>query len=74
MTGNIKANILTRIAFRVPSSFDSKTILDYSGAEKLLIHGDAIMKEGGNRNNIRIQTPFISDGEIKKVVESLSKL
>ena len=69
ITGIIKANIPTRIAFSVSSSIDSRTILDASGAEKLLGKGDMLFSPQGENLPIRIQGNFIDDSEIKAVVD-----
>lgn len=69
ITGVVKANIPTRISFAVASSIDSRTILGMSGAEKLLGKGDMLFLPQGENTPIRIQGTFISDGEIKKVVD-----
>lgn len=69
ITGTIKANIPSRIAFAVSSSIDSRTILDTGGAEKLLGKGDMLYHPIGIPKPIRIQGTFISDDEIKEVVE-----
>ncbi len=68
ITGVVKANIPSRIAFAVSSSIDSRTILDSSGAEKLLGKGDMLLKPQGENIPIRVQGNFISDEEIKDVV------
>ncbi|MDY7046242.1 DNA translocase FtsK [Virgibacillus sp. M23] len=67
ITGLIKANIPTRIAFSVSSQVDSRTILDTSGAEKLLGKGDMLFIENGAGKSIRLQGPFVSDEEIERV-------
>ncbi|MFC2948682.1 DNA translocase FtsK [Virgibacillus sediminis] len=67
ITGLIKANIPTRIAFSVSSQVDSRTILDTSGAEKLLGKGDMLFIENGTGKSIRLQGPFVSDDEIERV-------
>ncbi|MEC5421894.1 DNA translocase FtsK [Virgibacillus sp. C22-A2] len=67
ITGLIKANIPTRIAFSVSSQIDSRTILDTSGAEKLLGKGDMLFIENGTGKSIRLQGPFVSDEEIERV-------
>ena len=67
ITGLIKANIPTRIAFSVSSQVDSRTILDANGAEKLLGRGDMLFIENGSSKNVRLQGPFVSDGEIDRV-------
>ncbi|AIF43169.1 DNA translocase FtsK [Virgibacillus sp. SK37] len=67
ITGLIKANIPTRIAFSVSSQVDSRTILDASGAEKLLGKGDMLFIENGTGKSIRLQGPFVSDDEIERV-------
>lgn len=71
ITGVIKANIPSRIAFAVSSYIDSRTILDQSGAEKLLGKGDMLYHPMGMAKPIRIQGTFISDDEIKRVVDSI---
>jgi S-DNA-T family DNA segregation ATPase FtsK/SpoIIIE len=73
ITGLIKANIPARIALQVASQFDSRTILDTAGAEKLLGAGDMLYMSGEMSKAIRLQCPFISEGEVKKVVEYLIK-
>jgi DNA segregation ATPase FtsK/SpoIIIE, S-DNA-T family len=73
ITGLIKANIPTRIALQVASQFDSRTILDSAGAEKLLGAGDMLYLSGEMSKPIRLQSPFISENEVKKVVEYLVK-
>ena len=73
ITGLIKANIPSRIAFSVSSAVDSRTILDGSGAEKLLGKGDMLFFPSGYAKPIRVQGAFISDQEVSKVVEFLSK-
>ena len=67
ITGLIKANIPTRIAFSVSSQVDSRTILDASGAEKLLGKGDMLFMENGTGKSVRLQGPFVSDDEIERV-------
>lgn len=67
ITGLIKANIPTRIAFSVSSQVDSRTILDTSGAEKLLGKGDMLFIENGTGKSIRLQGPFVSDEEIERI-------
>ena len=69
ITGMIKANIPTRIAFSVSSQVDSRTIIDTSGAERLLGKGDMLFIANGTSKPIRVQGAFISDEEIEKVVE-----
>nr|WP_036738373.1 DNA translocase FtsK [Peptoniphilus obesi] len=68
ITGTIKANIPSRIAFAVSSSVDSRTILDASGAEKLLGKGDMLFYPGYLSKPIRVQGAFISDEEVERVV------
>ncbi|GGP14369.1 DNA translocase FtsK [Oceanobacillus neutriphilus] len=67
ITGLIKANIPTRIAFSVSSQVDSRTIIDSSGAEKLLGRGDMLLVENGAGKSVRLQGPFVSDEEIERV-------
>lgn len=69
ITGVVKANIPSRISFAVSSSIDSRTILDMTGAEKLLGKGDMLFLPQGENTPIRIQGTFISDDEIKSVVD-----
>ncbi len=69
VTGVIKANIPTRIAFAVSSQIDSRTILDMGGAEKLLGRGDMLFCPMGASKPGRIQGCFVSDDEVEKVVE-----
>lgn len=69
ITGVVKANIPTRVAFAVSSQIDSRTILDMVGAEKLLGKGDMLFLPQGENVPIRVQGTFISDDEIKAVVD-----
>ncbi|MDD5433557.1 MAG: DNA translocase FtsK, partial [Candidatus Pacebacteria bacterium] len=73
ITGLIKANITTRIAFQVASQIDSRTILDSAGAEKLLGKGDMLYISSEFSRPKRIQGNFVSMPEIKKVVDFLAK-
>lgn len=68
ITGLIKANIPTRIAFSVSSQVDSRTIIDVNGAEKLLGRGDMLFLENGSSKTVRLQGSFVSDEEIERVV------
>ncbi|MEV3918962.1 DNA translocase SftA [Bacillus subtilis] len=68
ITGLIKANIPTRIAFSVSSQVDSRTIIDIAGAEKLLGKGDMLFLENGSGKPVRLQGNFVSDREIDRVV------
>ncbi len=68
ITGLIKANIPTRIAFQVSSKIDSRTILDQGGAEQLLGHGDMLYLPPGSGVPIRIHGAFVADGEVHRVV------
>ncbi|UQD53047.1 DNA translocase FtsK [Bacillus methanolicus] len=68
ITGLIKANVPTRIAFSVSSQIDSRTIIDISGAEKLLGRGDMLFLENGSSKPVRLQGTFVSDKEIDAVV------
>ena len=71
ITGIIKANIPSRIAFAVSSQVDSRTILDMAGAEKLLGKGDMLFYPTGVPKPIRVQGAFISDKEVEKIVDFL---
>jgi len=73
ITGLIKANIPTRIAFQVSSKIDSRTILDQSGAETLLGHGDMLYLPPGTAMPERVHGAFVSDDEVHRVVEHLRK-
>ncbi|MDO8481826.1 MAG: DNA translocase FtsK [bacterium] len=73
ITGLIKANIPARVALQVASQVDSRTILDMGGAEKLLGAGDMLFLSGEMSKPRRIQAPFISETEVKKVVEYVAK-
>jgi len=68
ITGLIKANIPTRVAFSVSSQVDSRTIIDISGAERLLGRGDMLFLENGASKPVRLQGTFVSDEEIDLVV------
>lgn len=74
ITGLIKANIPTRIAFQVSSRIDSRTILDQQGAEQLLGHGDMLYLAPGEGVPIRIHGAFVSDEEVHTVVKALKQL
>ena len=69
ITGLIKANIPSRIAFAVSSQIDSRTILDGSGAEKLLGKGDMLFFPSGYPKPVRIQGAFVSEKEVAAVVD-----
>ena len=69
ITGLIKANIPSRIAFAVSSGVDSRTILDMNGAEKLLGRGDMLYSPAGSSKPIRVQGAFVSDDEVKAAVD-----
>jgi len=71
ITGLIKANIPSRIAFQVSAKVDSRTILDQSGAEALLSHGDMLYMAAGTSVPTRIHGAFVSDQEVHRVVNSL---
>ena len=70
ITGLIKANIPTRIAFQVSSKIDSRTILDQGGAEQLLGHGDMLYLPPGTGLPIRVHGAFVSDDEVHRTVEA----
>jgi len=69
ITGLIKANIPARIAFRVASQIDSRTILDGSGAEKLLGNGDMLFLQGDLSKPVRIQGAYLTEEEVKRAVQ-----
>ncbi|QII50250.1 cell division protein FtsK [Bacillus paralicheniformis] len=73
ITGLIKANIPTRIAFSVSSAVDSRTIIDMAGAEKLLGKGDMLFLENGSGKPVRLQGNFVSDREIDRVVSHVRR-
>jgi S-DNA-T family DNA segregation ATPase FtsK/SpoIIIE len=73
ITGLIKANIPTRIAFQVSARVDSRTILDQQGAESLLGHGDMLYLPSGTSVPTRIHGAFVSDQEVHKVVAHLKR-
>jgi S-DNA-T family DNA segregation ATPase FtsK/SpoIIIE len=73
ITGLIKANIPTRMAFQVSSKIDSRTILDQSGAETLLGHGDMLYLPPGTATPERVHGAFVDDHEVHKVVEYLKQ-
>lgn len=69
ITGIIKANIPTRIAFSVSSQIDSRTIIDSAGAERLLGRGDMLYVGNGQSSSIRLQGTFVTDDEIERIIE-----
>jgi DNA segregation ATPase FtsK/SpoIIIE, S-DNA-T family len=71
ITGLIKANIPTRIAFQVSAKVDSRTILDQMGAEQLLGHGDMLFLQPGTSVPNRVHGAFVSDAEVHRVVGAL---
>ncbi len=73
ITGLIKANIPARVAFQVASQIDSRTILDMGGAEKLLGAGDMLFLSGEMSKPRRIQTPYTSEEEVKRVVSYIAR-
>ncbi len=73
ITGVVKANIPSRISFAVATGIDSRTILDQTGAEKLLGKGDMLYLPMGENSPIRIQGCFISDDEIRRLIDYVSK-
>jgi len=74
LTGLIKANIPSRIAFQVSSKIDSRTVLDQGGAEQLLGNGDMLYQPAGTSIPTRIHGAFVADHEVHNVVNSLKKL
>jgi S-DNA-T family DNA segregation ATPase FtsK/SpoIIIE len=73
ITGVIKANIPSRIAFQVASKIDSRVILDEMGAEKLLGKGDMLYQPPGAPKPIRAQGPLVEDAEIQQIVDFIAK-
>lgn len=73
LTGLIKANITTRIAFQVASQVDSRTVLDMAGAERLLGRGDMLFLSSETGKPKRLQCAYVSSAEVKRVVEYLQK-
>lgn len=73
ITGTIKANVPTRVALAVASQIDSRTILDTVGAEKLLGAGDMLYLSSDSPRPVRLQSAYVSEEEIKKVVDYLKK-
>ncbi len=74
ITGLIKANVPTRIAFQVSSKVDSRTILDQGGAEQLLGHGDMLYLPAGSPIPVRVHGAFVDDDEVHRVVKSWKEL
>ena len=70
ITGVIKANFPARLAFKVSSKFDSRTILDSGGADQLVGQGDMLLSVGGD--TIRLQCAFVDTPEVEKVIQSIS--
>jgi S-DNA-T family DNA segregation ATPase FtsK/SpoIIIE len=71
ITGIIKANFPTRIAFRVSQKVDSRTILDEQGSEHLLGRGDMLVKMNGTNETRRVQCPFVSEEEVQRITDFL---
>jgi S-DNA-T family DNA segregation ATPase FtsK/SpoIIIE len=71
ITGTIKANFPTRIAYRVAQKVDSRTILDEQGAEHLLGMGDMLIKLNGTNETKRVQCPWVSEEEVQRVTDFL---
>jgi S-DNA-T family DNA segregation ATPase FtsK/SpoIIIE len=71
LTGVIKANFPARISFKVASQYDSRTILEQSGAETLLGYGDMLFLQPGVGGILRLHGPYVGEGEIQKVVAHL---
>ena len=69
ITGIIKANIPSRLAFAVSSGTDSRTILDANGAEKLLGRGDMLFQPMGRSKPLRVQGAYISDEEVERITD-----
>jgi S-DNA-T family DNA segregation ATPase FtsK/SpoIIIE len=73
ITGVIKANLPSRIAFQVASQVDSRTILDTKGADTLIGRGDMLFSPPGSSRLVRAQGAFVSDDEIQSIIEALKK-
>ena len=73
ITGVIKANVPSRIAFSVASGVDSRTILDMNGAEKLLGNGDMLFYPSGYPKPLRVQGAFVSDEEVSQVTDYIKE-
>ncbi len=73
ITGQIKANIICRIAFQVSSQVDSRVVLDANGAEKLVGKGDMLFMTPDSPKPSRLQAPFITEGEVELVVEAAKR-
>lgn len=73
ITGIIKANVPSRLAFAVSSGTDSRTILDSNGAEKLLGRGDMLFQPMGKNKPIRVQGAYISDAEVEKITDFIKQ-
>ena len=74
ITGLIKANVPTRMAFQVSSKIDSRTILDQAGAEQLLGHGDMLYMPPGSSSLVRVHGAFVDDDEVHRVVASWKEI
>ncbi|HOO87613.1 MAG TPA: DNA translocase FtsK, partial [Synergistales bacterium] len=74
ITGLIKANIPARVAFTLPSQTDSRTIIDVSGAERLLGKGDMLFVSSKYPRPLRLQAPFIEDGKSLEIIEYLGNI
>ena len=73
ITGTIKANFPARVAYQVATKVDSRTVLDMNGAEQLLGNGDMLFLPPGQPKPTRLQNPFVSTGEVEKVIEHISR-
>ena len=73
ITGAIKANFPTRIAFRLPERIDSQVILDCDGAEELLGNGDMLFRAGKSIDRIRVQCAFVNTPEVERINEFISR-
>jgi S-DNA-T family DNA segregation ATPase FtsK/SpoIIIE len=72
ITGNIKANLPTRISFKVASQVDARTVMDHAGAEKLLGRGDMLFKAVNAPDPVRVHGAFLSDEEAEKLADACS--
>src|SRR5438093_8009554 len=73
ITGVIKANFPSRIAYQVASKTDSRTILDMNGAEQLLGNGDMLYQPSGSPKPVRVQSAYISSDEVERITDHIAR-